>query len=123
MALVVACGEDSETPLPTRVDVSRIAFVSDRDGYRRIYVMDTDGSNQRALTDPLYGDDTKPVWSPDGTRIAFISDRSGNEDVHVVDADGGNRRNLTNSRNLVESSAVWSPDGTSIAFAAQTVAE
>ncbi len=123
MALVVACGEDSGPPVAALVDVSRIAFVSDRDGYRRIYLMDPDGSNQHALTDPLYGDDSKPVWSPDGTRIAFISDRSGNEDIHVIDADGGNRRNLTNSRDLRESSAAWSPDGTSIAFATQTVAE
>ncbi|MBT5714131.1 hypothetical protein HOI71_23995, partial [Candidatus Poribacteria bacterium] len=77
-------------------------------------------SNQRPLTNPQYGVDTDPVWSPDGTQIAFISDSDGGQDIHVIDADGGNRRNLANSRDLWVNSPAWSPDGTTIAFTATT---
>ena len=63
-ALLVACGEDSEPAVTA--PTSKIAFVSDRDGYMRIYVMDPDGANQVAITDPPYGNDKSPAWSPGG---------------------------------------------------------
>ena len=49
---------------------ARIAFMSDRDWNRQIYVMDNHGGNQRNLTNNP-ADDRNPSWSPDGTRIAF----------------------------------------------------
>ena len=76
---------------------AQIAFVSDRDGNREIYVMDADGGNLRRLTDnPV--DDWYPSWSPDGKRIAFVSERDGNLQIYVMDTDGGNPRNLSNNR-------------------------
>ena len=83
---------------------AQIAFSSDRDGNIEIYVMDTNGGNQRRLTNNP-DDDWEPSWSPDGKRIAFMSDRDGHVDVrgwptgeiYVMDADGGNQQNLTQS--------------------------
>jgi TolB protein len=77
----------------------RIASFSDRDGATEIYVMEADGSNQRAVTqntvedrDPVVGDYT-PVWAPDGKRLAFVSERNGGApDIYVVDADGSTDR-------------------------------
>jgi len=91
-----------------------IAYNSERDGNTDIYVMNTDGSQQRRLTDdPAY--DAWPSWSPDGAQIAFVSDRAGNPDIYVMDADGGNVRQLTqHSENDIW--PAWSPDGTRIAF-------
>ncbi len=57
-------------------DGERIAFVSDRDGHREIYVMDADGKNQKNLSNNDF-DDWGPSWSPDGKRITFVSDRVG----------------------------------------------
>ena len=90
----------------------RIAFVSDRDGHAHVipgwftyevYVMDTDGGNQRRLTDNP-ADDRGPSWSPDGKRIAFMSMRDGHVidfaptyEIYIMEADGGNPQNLTNN--------------------------
>ncbi len=52
----------------------KIAFTSDRDGNREIYVMNADGTNQVRLTNNSVVDD-HPTWSPDGTKIAFVSER------------------------------------------------
>ena len=93
---------------------AQIAFVSERDGNFEIYVMNTDGKNQRRLTNnPL--EDRDPSWSPDGKQIAFSSRRDGNFEIYVMDANGGNQRNLTNHPNG-DLAPAWSPDGKRIAF-------
>jgi Tol biopolymer transport system component len=43
-------------------DGQRIAFVSYRDGNAEIYIMDTDGENQRNLTDRPEMMDFSPDW-------------------------------------------------------------
>ena len=85
------------TSLVVGVDAqAQIAFVSDRDGNEEIYVMDTDGKNQRNLTNNRSSDDD-PSWSPSGKRIAFSSKRDGNDEIYVMDTDGQNPRQLTNN--------------------------
>ena len=72
----------------------RIAFETSRDGDLEIYSMNPDGSDQRNLTnDP--GEDTDPVWSPDGTRIAFVKASEGHRNIYVMDANGSGQTNLT----------------------------
>jgi TolB protein len=44
-------------------DGARIAFVSNRDGNREIYMMNADGSGQTRLTDNP-AEDSSPDWSP-----------------------------------------------------------
>ncbi|HET9286282.1 MAG TPA: hypothetical protein VFO26_01875 [Gaiella sp.] len=100
-----------------------IAFVSSRDSYYAIYLMDADGSGQRRLTEEV-GDpstpegvqfQTDPAWSPDGTRIAFASAREGSFDIYVMSADGTGTKRLTSS-SAQDRSPSWSPDGSRIAF-------
>ena len=90
----------------------KIAFSSDRDGNREIYVMNAqDGSNQTTLT--YYpATDEFPSWSPDGTKIAFVT----GADIYVMNAqDGSNQTNLTIDP-AFDFDPSWSPDGTKIAF-------
>lgn len=96
-------------------DGSKIAFWSNRDGGKEIYVMDADGSNVKRLTNNL-ADDVNPSWSPDGFRILFESERDGNREVYVMDIDGGNQIRLTRD-NAFDGTATWSPDGNLITFA------
>ncbi|MFC1525055.1 hypothetical protein ACFL5I_01570 [Planctomycetota bacterium] len=79
-----------------------------------LWVMDTDGKNQKNLTehhDNAWFQD----WSPDGTKIIFISRQSGKSQIYIIDADGKNLKKLTDGQGNDGFSA-WSPDGTKIAF-------
>jgi hypothetical protein len=62
-------------------DGRSIAFVSTRDGNPEIYVMDSDGGNQRRLTFHP-GGDWRPAWLSDSKHLVFVSDRSGNNDIY-----------------------------------------
>lgn len=100
------------SPLPCQ-----IAFESDRDGNREVYVMEPDGSNLTNLTNNP-ADDMQPAWSPDGSRITFVSDREnegeGGQFIYVMDADGGNVRQLNNENESQWPD--WSPDGKRIIY-------
>jgi len=107
------------TPTPTRLPTvarpgGRIAFTSDRDGNKDIYVMNADGSGQTNLT--IHPDDDwVPDWSPDGMSIAFVSERDGNPEIYVMNADGTNQCRLTDAPSG-DWRPDWSPDGRLIAF-------
>jgi serine/threonine protein kinase len=100
---------------------SKIAFVSNRNTWYQIYVMDTDGSNVTQLTfDEI--DKSWPMWSPDGTKILYVADGGPGPfgtryglDIWVMDADGSNQTNLTLERGA-DTDPVWSPDGSKIVF-------
>ncbi len=121
LAIVIAL---SLTPL--MVDAApqaQIAFTSERDGNREIYVMDADGGKPRKLTDsPLV--DWDPSWSPDGRHIAFTANgrpgdwgaRGGDLEIYMMDANGSNPRKLTNNLRQ-DTDPAWSPDGKHIAYA------
>jgi dipeptidyl aminopeptidase/acylaminoacyl peptidase len=87
-------------------DGTQIAFETNRDGNREIYVVDADGTGLTNLTNHS-NNDFSPAWSPDGTQIAFHSGRDGNYEIFVMDADGSNPTNLTN-HDSYDSFPVWS---------------
>jgi TolB protein len=57
---------------------TELAFVSDRDGTKEIYLMDADGGRQRAVT-ANRSINNFPGWSPNGDSIVFTSYRHRNQ--------------------------------------------
>lgn len=90
-------------------DGSKIIFTINGNG---IWVMNTDGSNPRAIT---FKDDIDPTWSLDGSMIAFASNRSGTRQLYVASANGNNVEQVTDLNNMGGRST-WSPDGKQLAF-------
>jgi TolB protein len=87
-------------------DGTKIAFTSNRDGNDEIYIMNTDGSGVRRLTNHPEIDVT-PTWSPAGNQIAFTSNRSGTPQIWIVNVDGSGVQQIT--RESWCDRATWSP--------------
>lgn len=92
------------------VSATNIAFIYAGD----LWVSNLDGSNVRRLTSDV-GDESNPVFSPDGKLIAFNAQYEGNTDVYVVPVDGGVPKRLTYHPGPDRVQA-FSPDGKSVLF-------
>ena len=118
LAAAVCSNEEPPPATPSPVvettAMSRIAFVSKRDGNWEIYVMNADGTAKTNLTNhPAF--DSYPTWSPDGSKIAFYSDREGDNNIYVMNSDGSGQTRLTSDPGD-DITPSWSPDGAEIAF-------
>src|ERR671917_344898 len=90
-----------------------------------VYVMDSDGSNQKNLSnDGTDVHDESPSFSPDGQKVAYTSfgeqpsNPEGDQEVYVVDAsDGSGQMNLTdNGVEVADQDPHFSPNGQHIAY-------
>ena len=117
-------------------DGSSLAFLSDRDGKRQIYVMSLLGGESRKLTSEEEGV-SRFAHSHDGKRIAYVASDSKSDTMkerqklygdvtiedeatnpahlHVITVDDGASKRLT-SGTFVVGSFDWSPDDREIAF-------
>jgi Tol biopolymer transport system component/tRNA A-37 threonylcarbamoyl transferase component Bud32 len=91
-----------------------LAFAS-RGKQEDIFIIRTDGTGLRQLTDDSYLD-RYPCWSPDGKKIAFYSSRSGKLEVWTVNPDGSGLQQLTYENRGRVWFPVWSPDGARLAY-------
>jgi dipeptidyl aminopeptidase/acylaminoacyl peptidase len=81
-----------------------------------LWIINFDGSENRALTTGTYSD-SSPRWSSDGTRIAYVSERDGKSQIYVRWMDSGQTAKLTDLE-YSPSGLEWSPDGKQISFSA-----
>jgi dipeptidyl aminopeptidase/acylaminoacyl peptidase len=117
-------------------DGSSLAFLSDREGKRQVYVMSLSGGEARKLTSVEEGV-ARFAWSHDGKRIAFVASDPKTEamkerqklygevtiedeatnpaHLHVIEVEGGVAKRLT-SGTFVVGAFDWSPDDREIAF-------
>ncbi len=92
------------------ISANHIAFIYAGD----LWVANLDGSNVRRLTSDI-GDESSPVFSPDGKLIAFNAQYEGNTDVYILPVEGGIPKRLTFHPGQDRVQA-FSPDGKSVLF-------
>ena len=105
-------------------DGKRIAFSGGVGGITDVYVINTDGSGLRRLTNDRNAD-VQPQWSPDGKTIAFASDRGPQTDfgllrfspwqIALIDVESG-RVEVPAGQDGLNLNPMWAPDGRSIAY-------
>jgi hypothetical protein len=98
-------------------DGTRIAFDSDRDGERGVYVASHTGTDVRRVSGP--GLAAVPTWSPDATRLTFARaepDRPRVWNLWLLTLASGEMRRLTQFRDGQTWSASWFTDGRRICY-------
>lgn len=76
----------------------------------KLYVADSDGRNQKLLSEVTGRDVIKAGWSPKGDKITFIE----NGNLYTINPDGSGRATIA----LTPSNYAWHPSGDYIAFSA-----
>jgi TolB protein len=98
-------------------DATRIAYDSDRDGVRGVYVANADGTNARRISGGGYA--SVPSWSPDGERVAFVKAEPRQPrvwNVWIADVRSGHLQRVTNHEVGQPWGASWFPDGRRLAY-------
>lgn len=123
--------EKNRTYLNTAPAISpngeRMAFISLRDGFYSLYLMDLDTRTRRVkqLVEGSRGRDFEDLnilspgisWDPEGRRVAISAKAGGNDALFIIDAETGEIEKYDLGFRMI-TSAKWSPDGTSIALVA-----
>ena len=98
-------------------DGARIAFDSDRDGERGVYVADGDGSHVTRVSGAGFA--AMPTWAPDGRRLALIRAERDRPDVWnlwLLSLENNAMEPLTTLSRGRTSEASWFADGRRISY-------
>jgi hypothetical protein len=98
-------------------DGKQVAFDSDRDGERGVYVADANGGSVHKVSGDGYA--AVPTWSPDGRRLAFLRAEPAHPAVWnlwLLDRDTGRQARLTSFRSGQVWGGAWFGDGRRIAY-------
>jgi Helix-turn-helix domain/WD40-like Beta Propeller Repeat len=98
-------------------DGTRIAFDSDREEQRAVYVAGVDGNNVRRVSGDGFA--AFPSWAPDGKTLAFVRadpDHPRVWNLWTVDLETGHLRQLTAHGTGQLWGGSWFPDGRRIAY-------
>jgi TolB protein len=100
-------------------DGSKIAFVSDKDGSPRIYILPAALINEKRGIPTLLTkknlENSCPSWSPDGKKIAFSAKTKGTRQIWIYDFDTGQEWQLTDGTGNKENPS-WAPDSQHLVF-------
>lgn len=99
-------------------DGSRVAFVSDKDGSPRIYIIPSEAKKTRSTAQLLTKknkENTCPSWSPDGTKLAYSAKTEGTRQIWIYDFETGEERQLTAGPGNKENPS-WAPNSLHLVF-------
>ncbi len=98
-------------------DGQRLAFLVQRRGVTKLYVMNADGSDARRIADEL---DVRgaPAWSPDGQWLAIAANRDGKPQLFKIPVRGGPPILLVSAYAI---DPVWSPSGQFLVYSGADV--
>lgn len=73
-------------------DGKKIAFISDRNGYNDLFVMNADGTSQKSILhcrigrslDVIHSEGHALSWSPDGEKIAFVGEKKEKNYLYII---------------------------------------
>ena len=94
---------------------TRIVFVSNRTGSKEIWVMNWDGTDQRALTN-YHSISSFPSASPDGHIVAFTTWAVGYPAIQMFSLDSGRKLPFYNQRASMNAFVSFTPDSKRIVF-------
>lgn len=106
-------------------DGARIAFVSDKDGSPKIYVIQipepgTDIKNIKAtLISKINRENTAPSWSPDGTKLAYCARNKSDRQIWVYDFNSNQETQITQGSGHKENPS-WAPNNLHLVFNSST---
>ena len=98
-------------------DGQQLAFDSDREGVRAVYIASRDGANIQKVSGPGFA--AVPSWSPDMKRLAFVRGESSRPRVWNLwmrELSTGELKRISNFAGGQTWSASWFPDGRSICY-------
>jgi len=104
-------GAQTSPSSPTSTPIyggGKIAFISNRDGVPRLYMMDPDGKGQTRLTDHLLGS-RDPAWSQDGQKLLYIAELGERQSsVRIIDVQNG-LETVAANLDVESESPSWAP--------------
>jgi TolB protein len=98
------------------IAMTRIAFVSDYEDGKEIYLMDYDGRRIRRLT-TTHTINLLPVWAPSGNELAFMSWRGKQPAVYLMSPQG-KLSNIATVGGELTATPGWSADGQRLVYSA-----
>jgi len=114
----LTAGRGTANVMPTlSPDGRQIVFMTGRSGPPELYIMDSDGSNVRVLTDYDFSEKnyrSDPDWSPDGRLIAYQERVNDRFQIRTIRVAGGTPKMLTSEGENEQPS--WAPDARHLVF-------
>ncbi|MEQ9297340.1 MAG: DPP IV N-terminal domain-containing protein [Cyclobacteriaceae bacterium] len=96
-------------------DQKQISFITDRDGNKELYLMNTNGSSLTNLTEHPADEGDYSTFSADGSKIFFERSEDGNSDIYVLHLADRSQERLT-VHPWKDRAPTLSPDGKFMAF-------
>jgi TolB protein len=99
-------------------DGSKIAFVSDKDGAPRIYVIPATFTSKRptpVLITKQNHENSCPAWSPDGKKLAYSAKTKGTRQIWIYDFESKEEWQLTDGTGNKENPS-WAPNSKHLVF-------